>query len=258
MKSTLISRVKNLLLSEGVLKTTVRAIRFPINRLKRKSFRDNVLSIDSNEERFTWIYENNYWGSKESASGFGSTLKCTQNLRRELPGLFERYSIRTVFDAPCGDFNWMQHLLATVDIDYVGGDIVKPLISNLNKKYKREKIRFVHFDLIKYVPPTVDLMICRVCLFHLSFADSQLVLEAFLRSNTSYLLTSTHRNNDGAFANRDILTGDFRLIDLLSKPFGFPPNPLATIEDWIAPDPERVMSLWSRDQISKALIDFEK
>ena len=37
----------------------------------------------------------------------------------------------------------------------------------------------------------------------------------------------------------DISTGDFRFIDLFSKPYNFPSDPLYVIEDWIAPDPER-------------------
>lgn len=59
---------------------------------------------------FTSIYRNNGWGSLESRSGAGSTLASTANIRRELPGLVERLNIRTLLDAPCGDFNWMKEV----------------------------------------------------------------------------------------------------------------------------------------------------
>jgi hypothetical protein len=95
-------------------------------------------------------------------------------------------------------------------------------------------------------------MICRDCLFHLSYADARRVLENFLASGIPYLLTTTHRN-DGALVNRDIETGDFRMIDLFEAPFCLPKTPLARIDDWLTPDPEREMCLWSRDQVAHGL-----
>ena len=147
----------------------------------------------------------------------------------------------------------MSHLLPFVKIKYIGGDIVKPLIDNLNIKYKSDRISFQHFDLIKEIPPKVDLMICRDCLFHLSFQDTKSVLDNFIKSKSTYLLTTTHKNLDNSFINRDILTGDFRRIDLFSRPYNFPNNPLYVIEDWLYPDPERQMCLWDRKQVLLAL-----
>ena len=147
----------------------------------------------------------------------------------------------------------MSHLLSTIEIEYVGGDIVKPLIEELNRKFKQENISFIHFDLINDTPIKCDLMICRDCLFHLSYKDTKSVLENFMKSEIPYLLTTTHKNNEISFINSDIITGDFRLIDLFSPPYNFPTNPLFVIQDWVAPDPERQMCLWNRDQISSVL-----
>lgn len=256
MEKTALSKVKEYLQKKGLIATAIKIIKYPINRLKNKRFQSEVLSLKSNEDRFTWIYENNFWSSSESLSGTGSTLQYTENLRKELPNLFSRYSIKRVFDAPCGDFNWMSHLLPSVNIKYIGADIVKPLIDNLNNKYKSANISFIYFDLVNDIPPEVDLMICRDCLFHLSFQDIRSVLENFIKSDSTYLLTTTHKNMESSFTNRDISTGDFRRIDLFSKPYSFPADPLYVIEDWIAPDPERQMCLWSRDQVLMALRTF--
>ena len=258
MKETgerVLSKLKKSFQNEGVITTFIKIIYYPIKQLKYKKFQ-RVLSLKSNEDIFTWIYKNNYWSSNESFSGTGSTLKYTKNLRKELPNLFSRYSIQKIFDAPCGDFNWMRHLLPFVKIKYIGGDIVKPLIDNLNINYKSNRISFLHFDLIREIPPKVDLMICRDCLFHLSFQDTKFVLENFIKSKSTYLLTTTHKNMDSSFINRDILTGDFRRIDLFSKPYNFPTNPLEVIEDWMLPEPERQMCLWDREQILLALRTF--
>jgi hypothetical protein len=250
-----LSKLKKSLQNEGIIATVIKIIYYPIKLIKYKKFQ-RVLSLKSNEDKFTWIYKKNYWSSNESFSGPGSTLKYTKNLRKELPNLFSRYSIQKVFDAPCGDFNWMSHLLLFVKIKYIGGDIVKPLIDNLNIKYKSGRISFVHFDLIKEVPPEVDLMICRDFLFHLSFQDIKSVLENYIKSKSTYLLTTTHKNIGRSFTNRNILTGDSRCIDLFSKPFNFPANPLYVIEDWMFPDPERQMCLWDRKQVLLALRTF--
>ena len=256
MKKNALSKVKESLQNKGLIATAIKIINYPINRLKYKRFQSRVLSLESNEDRFTWIYKNDHWECRESVSGTGSTLEYTENLRKELPNLFSRHSIQKGFDAPCGDFIWMSHLLPSVKLEYIGGDIVKPLIDNLNSKHKSANISFVHFDLVKEIPPEVDLMICRDCLFHLSFQDTKSVLENFIKSKSTYLLSTTHKNMGSSFTNRDISTGDFRCIDLFSKPYSFPADPLYVIEDWIAPYPERQMCLWSREQVLLALRTF--
>jgi hypothetical protein len=256
MKKNIFSKFKKSLRYEGLIKTILRIINYAINQLKNKQFQNKLLSIPSNEDRFTWIYKKKIWSKGESRSGPGSTLKYTENLRKELPILFQKYSIQKVFDAPCGDFNWMSHLLPTVKIEYIGADIVKPLIENLNSKYKSNKISFVHFDLIKEIPPKVDLIICRDCLFHLSFQDTKAVLKNFIKSKSAYLLTTTHKNMGTSFANRDILTGDCRSIDLFSPPYNFSTYPLFIIEDGIALETESQMCLWSREQIILSLEIF--
>ena len=252
----LIVKVKESLLQDGLLISVAKIVKYLSHNLQHKIFKSRILSLRSNEDRFTWIYKNNYWTSSESRSGVGSTLKYTENLRKELPNLFREYEIQQVFDAPCGDFNWMKHLLSSVDIHYIGGDIVKPLIEFLNINHKSKTVSFFHFDLIKDIPPHVDLMVCRDCLFHFSFEDTRAVLENFIKSNTPYLLTTTHKNENDLFTNKNILTGDFRYIDLFSPPYNFPRNPLYAIDDWMAPEPERQMCMWSREQIISSLKIF--
>ena len=145
----------------------------------------------------------------------------------------------------------MRLLLPTIDVDYIGADIVHPLIEANKKKYQNDKISFVHLDLIKDVYPTADLMICRDFLFHLSYKDTRSVLRSFVESGISYFLTTTYINDDD-FSNREIATGDFRLIDLFSTPYNFSSTPLAAIDD----GRKRRMCLWSRKQVSLALIRF--
>lgn len=217
------------------------------NKSSKKKFRRVIAELDF-QERFTRIFQINYWGSEESASGKGSTLDHTKNLRAELPVLLERFDVRKIFDGPCGDFHWMKYVLTGLNVDYVGADIVKPMIENNSQKYSTSKIQFQHMDLRFDEYPSADLMICRDCLFHLSYEDTAALLKNFIKSNIPYLLTTTYPSN-GVFRNVDIVSGHFRLIDLFTAPYNFPEDVLYKIDDWVEPNEERWMCLWSREQL---------
>ena len=85
-------------------------------------------------------------------------------------------------------------------------------------------------------------MICRDCLFNLSYEDKKLVLNNFIKSNTPYLLTTTYVN-ELKFKNENITTGHFRMIDLFSTPYNFPKEALFKIDYWVAPEKPRAMCL---------------
>jgi len=108
---------------------------------KKKIFEKNLFKINSVEEKFDKIYSTNYWLDNESRSGTGSSLRSTENIRVHLPKILEKSNIKKLFDAPCGDFNWMSQILKSVKVDYLGSDIVKDLIIS-NKKYENDKIIF--------------------------------------------------------------------------------------------------------------------
>lgn len=234
--------------TDGLLATVLKVIRYPVHRLRERP--------PAAEGVFTRIYANNDWKSDESASGEGSTLAYTAGLRQALPALFEKFAVRSMFDAPCGDFNWMRVLLEDVRIDYTGGDIVKTLVDENAARYGGPTRRFVHFDLTRDAFPRADLWFCRDCLFHLSFDDTRRALRRFVDSDIPYVLTTTHKNRDG-FVNRDIPTGSYKPMDLFSAPYNFPRDVLYRIDDWVAPFPEREMCLWSRQQIAAALKSFD-
>jgi hypothetical protein len=146
----------------------------------------------------------------------------------------------------------MSRFLETVDASYIGADIVREMINSLNVKFGGCAVSFMHLDLIEEKFPLADLMICRDLLFHLSFEDTVKVLRNFLASGIPYILTSTHVM-DTRYSNIDIVSGEFRLIDLFAPPYNFPSNPFARIEDWVPPHPRRQLCLWSRDQVMKSI-----
>lgn len=216
-------------------------------RLMRFYHEKIVFKFASKETVFTSIWHNNYWGDTESLSGPGSSLIYTKTIREELPNIFDAFAIKSVFDAPCGDFNWMKLVLKESNINYIGADIVKGIIEK-NILYETDLISFVVHDITKDKFPKTDLWICRDILFHLSYIDILSALVLFIESDTPFLLTSTHINLSH-FKNKNIRTGDFRMIDLFGSPFNFPLNVLHRFDDYIEPQPPRIMCLFSREQI---------
>ena len=183
----------------------------------------------------------------QSLSGPSSTLARTKEIRKELPKVFERYEVKSLADAGCGDLNWMQQLLSQNAIKtYIGLDIINHLIQQLKEKFKdRYFLNFYRKDIRNDVLPMVDLILCRDVLFHFSEKDIFIFLQNFLDSGSLYLLTTTHKNNS-SFINQDIETGKWRYLDLFQQPYNFP-EPLERLEDGGG---DRYLCLWSRDQIS--------
>jgi hypothetical protein len=72
----------------------------------------------------------------------------TESVRNLLPVLIEDFHIKSILDAPCGDFSWMSKVNLR-GINYVGVDIVKPLIVDLQKKYTCVDISFACLDITK-------------------------------------------------------------------------------------------------------------
>ncbi len=197
---------------------------------------------------FTGVFDNKVWGDHQTVSGPGSTLEYTANLRRELPMLFDRFAIRSVLDAPCGDMNWMKPVLSSRPfLDYTGGDIVKGLVQQNTKAHGRKNIRFLELDLTKDALPKADLMICRDCMIHLPQAQIFDVLRNFKKSGIGYLLATTYIVDDNF--NTDIPMGNFFPIDLMAPPYNFPKNHVYAINDWIEGFYPRRMCLWGRSQI---------
>jgi hypothetical protein len=205
--------------------------------------------VEGDEDVFVQIYRNRSWFVTESVSGMGSTMQQTAPLRRALPRLVAKYGVKTFFDAPCGDFHWMQSV-DLGDVDYIGADLVPELIAENSAKHSRPGRRFEVHDIVNTPPPAADLWMCRDVLFHLTNADAIAVLRQFATSQVRFLLSTTYPYLP---ANVDLeRNGGFRTINLCKPPFNLP-RPIEQIDDFVAPYTPRVLGLWSREQVARAL-----
>jgi SAM-dependent methyltransferase len=199
-------------------------------------------------EAFRHVIETNLWGDPESISGSGSNLDQTRRLRRELPALFRQLGVRSILDLPCGDGHWM----ASVDltgIAYTGADFLPELVEANAARNPSSGRRFEVLDLTASPLPSADLLLCRDCLVHFSFADARLALANIPRSAITWLLATTFPDED---ANLDITTGDWRPINLERPPFSFPPPLTLLAEGCTEADGrflDKSLGLWAVDQL---------
>lgn len=208
----------------------------------------------STEEIFTEIFKQNAWEGTHSISGSGSDPDQTDNLIEKLPVLLRELQVSTMLDIPCGDFHWMRKLdLKRLGVSYIGADIVRELVS-LIKKYEADNIAFVHANLLTDQLPNADLVLCRDCLVHLSFADLRLALQNICRSGATYLLTTTFTE---VRENIDIATGGWRALNLEIEPFNFPAPLSIIVEDCTEENGkfrDKSLGLWMVGSIEKCVI----
>ena len=232
-------------------------ISYPYRVLRRKYLFAKILKIGNLQERFTLIYSTNAWGNLESRSGYGSSMQATESIRENLPLLVDIYGINSVLDAPCGDYSWMRRVALPESLIYIGGDIVQPLVDELQLNFSDPNRKFLHLDITKDDLPKVDLMIVRDCLFHFSFDDILKFLRNFAQSDIDYLLTTTHQTKAN-YTFADIVTGDFRILDLTKEPFYFSNNSLFSIDEPAEGLlPPRSLKLWPKIAVLEVLENFK-
>jgi hypothetical protein len=213
--------------------------------LKGRSWlRYRSLRFTSPDKVFTTINSQNLWGSEESVSGKGSELNYTRSLRERLPGILAEVGVRSILDAPCGDFHWMQH----VDLGgrkYFGVDIVQKVIEQNQAQYGNELREFAHRNIISDPLPQADFVICRDCFIHLSNRDILSALRNLKRTGARFLLTTTFPDQK---RNTDIITGAYRPMNLQLKPF-YLPKPRLLVYEAFEGGVEKHMGLWAMEDV---------
>ena len=195
----------------------------------------------STADAFRTIYASNLWGASER-SGAGASIDQARAVLAHLSTLIAQLEIQTLLDVPCGDFAWMQHLRAGVR--YIGGDVLPELAAANQRQWGGPGREFAAIDLLKDDLPPADLLLCRDCLVHLSFDDIAAALRNIRRSPCRWLLTTTFPQTA---ANEDILTGDWRPLNLQAAPFLLPAPHLLLNEECTEGDgmfADKSLGLW--------------
>lgn len=166
----------------------------------------------------------NYWSDADSVSGPGSNMLQTRVIREKIPILLEKYGVKTMLDAPCGDLFWMKDILPVLiknGIQYRGADIVAGLIEKNKITFESPNIVFYNLDLTKGPLPKADLVFTRDCFIHLSYGNIYSILCNYKKSGARYLLVSTYTNNSRTNENVDGFYLYGRMLNMQKFPFYF-------------------------------------
>lgn len=182
------------------------------------------ISVDNKvlENIFTQIYTGFGWhmGDGESRSGFGSSNRYTSVFKKDLIHTLNEYNISSILDCSCGDWNWMRTISHEFK-NYVGIDLVKPMIDDNIKNYENENVKFIHTDMISYMETLedaeIDLTIIRHTLEHLPFSYAMKAVAEAKRVSRFSFITSYSEN----IMNHDLNFPDktYRPISLINNPF---------------------------------------
>lgn len=180
---------------------------------------------------FDEIYHENIWTNMgdnigQSKSGTGSIIEQTETIIKEIPKILKIMNVKTFVDCPCGDFNWMKYVKLD-NIQYIGVDIVESLIERNNNLYRDKYHTFLKKDIVSDILPKCDVIFCRDCLVHLPNEDVIDAIRNFIKSGSSYLLTTVF-TKDRTITNTEISLAkhQWRPLNLMIEPFNFP-------EPWI-------------------------
>jgi 2-polyprenyl-3-methyl-5-hydroxy-6-metoxy-1,4-benzoquinol methylase len=194
------------------------------------------------EAIFTEIYNRRLWKNEETASGPGSAVVNTRQLIFFFPHLLHHFSIKSITDLACGDFNWQKELPLD-NCDYLGYDIVNEIIKINRTLYTTPQIHFEKRNLLNGNFRKSDLLICRDVMVHLNYVQIQQLLLHTMSSGSKYLLATTFPFE----TNVDSVTGTWRPLNLEAKPF-YLPKPLLLINEtpFLGHHdyPQRFIGLW--------------
>lgn len=203
------------------------------------------------QERFDLLHRLGVYHHPESVSGYAATLAETAALREAIPRIVASEGVTSVLDIPCGDFHWMQRV--PLDADYTGADVVPEIVAENQRLYASDRRHFVVLDVTHDLLPAVDLIHCRDLLIHLSINDCWAALANFVASGSRLLLTTHFADRE---SNEEIVSGDFRPVNLCRAPFHLPPPRQVINENSLLGDgafSDRSMALWRIAEIADAV-----
>ena len=174
------------------------------------------------------VYEMKLWGSDNtkfySGEGSHNSIIVAPYIAAITSFLMSFKKPLTICDLGCGDFNVGKELVKYTN-KYIAVDIVPELIAYNKEKFKEENLEFHCLDIAIDNLPSVDCVLLRQVLQHLSNTEVQNVVRKL--SNFNYVIITEHIPEGEFIANKEIISGQgTRLkiqsgLNLLAPPFNF-------------------------------------
>lgn len=187
------------------------------------------------------------WEGDNTICGWGSTLKNTENIRKDFKIILDIIREETgkkevtLNDAGCGDLWWIREVLNYIsDINYTGYDIY-PRFSWLDLNVNCKKL-----NICEEVMRPCDLILCRDVFIHFPNEFILNALQLFKKSG-KFLYTTTYSGEDLEFSNYSRIT-EFSLkhskLNLCSSPFNLGPPIFITEENYATKCCKKFICLW--------------
>lgn len=209
-----------------------------------KGYQTTHLNLLDRREVFQSIYNSGVWvqdEDQESLSGIGSSLEVTQSIRAAIPKLIKDLRLNHLVDVGCGDWTWMSRV--DIPCRYTGIDIVKSVVDSNTARFTSNYVNFLQLDAVSQPIPSCDAVLCREVIFHLNFADGAQLIKNFKKSARWLIMTS----DTAIWFNSNIVTGDYRRLNLQCAPYRFP------VPDLVIPDNDvvagRILGVWRTESL---------
>lgn len=212
-----------------------------IKEILKQKVDEIIRSFRSTETVFSDIYRLKKWGGSTNESDFRSGLgSADSQLTKayidaiELYGNKMGFSDFTFVDIGCGDFQ-IGNRLSRLCRNYVGVDIVEPLIKRNQRLYENEKIRFFHLDATRHQLPDGQVCFLRQVFQHLSNNQILIILEKIKKYDYVFITEHLPKDENLVQANLDKIHGaDIRVYNnsgvyLNIHPFNIPNDNLTLL-----------------------------
>ena len=175
-----------------------------------------------------------------------SSIAGTEIIRSQLPDIFSKYNITSMFDAGSNDGAWAKTMCNFVK--YSGGDINPEVVKAA--KINNPDLDIVEFDVLEDLFPSVDLVFVRDVSIHLTNFEKQMLLINFVKSQVPWLMITQLPNiavNHDIPIDCNIITAE---TNWCLAPWNFP-TPVDSVYEYTPGG--RCLALWHRDQLVNIL-----
>lgn len=186
-----------------------------------------------------------------------SSVQGTSHLCSQLPALFVKHNIQSIFDAGAHDAAWQMQTMAK-HVKYQAGDHDPCAVDQGRIQYP--ELDIVLHDMTQDPFPAVDLLFVRDATIHMNNHYKRMLLKNWLSSGIPWILTTQIQDcQQNLDANQVVGEWYWNDINWHLDPWLFP-NPVERLEDihdkeTRNPDIpiQRFMCLWHRDQIKELI-----
>ena len=115
-------------------------------------------------------------GLPETPCGLGSKISETALQRAWIPKMIRKHKIKTIADIGAGDLNWIKEIKMPKTWTYQAFDLVP------------RHPEVTQFDLLKEIPPKVDLLLCMWVINHMEYDEALTAWNNLKASGSKYLM----------------------------------------------------------------------